>query len=357
MGKKIGIPRGLFYYRYFPLWKTFLEELGAEITVSDTTNKRILDDGVKACVDEACLPVKLFHGHVINLADRVDYIFIPRFTSISKNEYICPEFGGLPDMVRHTLKHLPHLIDTEVNLRKSARNSWSAALETGSYFTRDKALVKRAYTKALWDYRAFRDRARSGELPFSGGDANNRGVVFNADKTGRGCASCSPAGCKTTGCSTANYSTGSCGSGSVQGRSLKIAVIGHVYNIYDRYINMDMLDKLKKNGVQTITVEMIDEGEINRNAALLNKPMFWNFGRKAVGSAFHLIGGKELDGIIYVMSFGCGIDSFVCDLIERKVRRESAIPFIVLTLDEHSGEAGMNTRLEAFIDMIRINAN
>ena len=53
--------------------------------------------------------------------------------------------------------------------------------------------------------------------------------------------------------------------------------------------------------------------------------------------------------MIYVMSFGCGIDSFVCDLIERKMRRETDIPFIVLTLDEHSGEAGMNTRLEAFL--------
>ena len=53
------------------------------------------------------------------------------------------------------------------------------------------------------------------------------------------------------------------------------------------------------------------------------------------------------------MAFGCGIDSFVCDLIERKIRKDSKIPFIVLNIDEHSGEAGMNTRLEAFIDMIR----
>jgi predicted nucleotide-binding protein (sugar kinase/HSP70/actin superfamily) len=40
-------------------------------------------------------------------------------------------------------------------------------------------------------------------------------------------------------------------------------------------------------------------------------------------------------------------------MIERRLRRSSDIPFIVLTIDEHSGEAGMDTRLEAFIDMIR----
>jgi predicted nucleotide-binding protein (sugar kinase/HSP70/actin superfamily) len=96
MTKKVGIPRGLFFYQYYPLWKTFFEELGAEITVSDYTNKKILDDGVKTCIDEACLAVKIFYGHVINLKDKVDCIFIPRFTSISKNEYICPKFGSLP---------------------------------------------------------------------------------------------------------------------------------------------------------------------------------------------------------------------------------------------------------------------
>jgi predicted nucleotide-binding protein (sugar kinase/HSP70/actin superfamily) len=311
LSKKVGIPRGLFYYKYFPLWKTFLEELGAEVVVSDFTNKRILDDGVKSCVGEACLPVKLFHGHVLNLADRVDYILIPRLTSISRNEYVCPEFGGLPDMIKHTLRNLPPLISTEVDLRKSGRNSWKAALETGRYFTDDKYAIKRAFNKALYEYRKFRKATLTGELPYD----PKGGLQADA-------------------------------------RKLKIAVIGHVYNIYDKYINMDMLKKLRDFGVEAITVDMVDEADINRSAGVLNKPMFWNFGRKAMGSALYLIEKNVLDGIIYVMSFGCGIDSFVCDLIERKVRRDTDLPFIVLTLDEHSGEAGINTRLEAFIDMI-----
>ncbi|MCX8130364.1 MAG: hypothetical protein N3I35_09725, partial [Clostridia bacterium] len=61
----------------------------------------------------------------------------------------------------------------------------------------------------------------------------------------------------------------------------------------------------------------------------------------------------DIHGIIYLMTFGCGVDSFISDLVERKVRRARDIPFVVLTIDEHSGEAGMDTRLEAFIDMIR----
>lgn len=324
MGKKVGIPRSLFYYKYYPLWKTFLEELGAEIIVSDETNKRILDDGVKACVDEACLPVKLFHGHILNLADRVDCILVPRFTSISRNEYVCPEFGGLPDMIRHTLKDIPTLIDTEVNLRKSGRNAWRAAYETGCYFTRDKASIKRAFRLAVSDYRKYRNRIREGCLPFSdAGSPDMSGAAYG-------------------------------------GRQLKIAVIGHTYNLYDRYINMNMLEKLRSSGATVITADMLKEADINRYAATLNKPVFWNSARKALGGILHLMEEGDIDGIIYVMSFGCGIDSFICDLAERKIRRQTDIPFIILTLDEHSGEAGLNTRLEAFIDMIgwrRLNDN
>lgn len=320
MVKKVGIPRGLFYYKYFPLWKTFMEELGAEIILSDYTSKKVLDNGIKTCIDEACLPVKVYHGHIASLIGKVDYLFIPRFTSISKNEYVCPKFGGLPDMIRHTFKDLPEIIDTEVNLRKSKRNALKAALEVGSYFNDNHREVKNAFLKATAKYEDFRITVRNGTLPSD--ILEKRKPVLN--KTWE--------------------------------NPLNIMLIGHVYNLYDNYINMDMVNKLRSNGVNVITIDMIDNRIINEKTKTLNKRMFWNFGRKAVGSALHALENDDIDGIIYIMSFGCGVDSFVSDLVERKVREGRKIPFIVLTLDEHSGEAGMDTRLEAFIDMVRWRA-
>lgn len=116
---------------------------------------------------------------------------------------------------------------------------------------------------------------------------------------------------------------------------------------------MNVIGKLKNDDIDIITIDMIDDEIINKNVKHLKKQMFWNYGRKAIGAVSHLIERGDIDGIICLMAFGCGIDSFVCDLIERKIRKDSKIPFIVLNIDEHSGEAGMNTRLEAFIDMIR----
>lgn len=319
MSIKVGIPGGLFYFKFISLWETFFKCLGVEIVVSEPTNKRILENGVKACVDEACVPVKLFHGHVINLKDKVDYIFIPRFTSISKREYICPEFGGLPDMVRHTLPGLPPLIDTEINMYKSNRGAIKAAVETAARLGIGEKAAKTALEAALIDYRRFRERELNGELQF----------------------------CRT------NNGPGSRNNGEVSSIKPKIALIGHSYNIYDEYISMNIISKLNKFGYDVVTVEMVDEEHINKCTSLLTKPMFWNYGRKAFGAAIHLAGAEKIEGMVCVSSFGCGIDSMVCDLIERKIRKYYHIPFINFTMDEHSGEAGFNTRLEAFIDMLQ----
>ncbi len=116
---------------------------------------------------------------------------------------------------------------------------------------------------------------------------------------------------------------------------------------------MDLLGKLEKYGAQVRTMEMIEESEINAQAGKLDKPMFWNYGRKAYGAALYMAEVGMVDGFICVTSFGCGIDSFVNDLIERNIRRKYSLPFITISIDEHSGEAGFNTRLEAFVDMLQ----
>jgi predicted nucleotide-binding protein (sugar kinase/HSP70/actin superfamily) len=328
---KVGIPRSLFYYKFAVFWESFFPALGADVVVSDQTNKRILDDGVKFCVDEACLPIKLFYGHVLNLAEKVDYVLVPRFTSISRNEYICPEFGGLPDMIRHTLKGIPEIISTEVNMRKSDKGGIRAAIETGAILGADRRTAVKAYRTALEKLRRNRPTFISkcvcakGENRPQGGkcqEGENRPQESKCQK-GENC----PQKC--------------------------IGVIGHPYNVYDRYISMDLLGKLSRYGVEVRTVEMVDEADINAQASKLAKPMFWNYGRLAYGAALHMAEAGEVDGFICISSFGCGIDSFVHDLIERSIRKKFGIPLITMTIDEHTGEAGFDTRLEAFVDMLQ----
>jgi predicted nucleotide-binding protein (sugar kinase/HSP70/actin superfamily) len=357
---KIGIPRALFYYRYYPFWNTFFAEIGAETVISVPTTKKILDMGVSNCVDEACLPVKVFHGHVLSIAKNSDMLFIPRFTSVSKKEYICPKFGGLPDMVRGNIRDLPPVLSPEINLYRSRKNSFKVALETGKTICRDLSRIKHAYKSAVASYRQHRDEMKNKSAISDTSINTNINTNINANTNANINVNINAnvnANFNTNsnaGSYTSGYASGyaSSNADNERGKPKKILLIGHPYLVYDNGINMGVIDKLTKYGAQVVTAEMFDTGHLRKNAARLPKPMFWHFGSIALGCVTHAIESGGYDGIIYIMSFGCGIDSFVNDLAERKTRRNSDIPYMILSIDEHTGEAGFNTRIEAFMDMI-----
>lgn len=311
---KVGIPRALLFYEYYPLWISFFEGLGAEVIVSDKTNKEILDIGVKNTVDEACIPVKIFHGHVINMKDKVDYLFIPRIKSVFKNEYICPKFSGLPEMVKSSIQGLPPIIDVEINFFKSEKSLKDTIIKTGRYVSNNNRAIMSAYNSACLEYKRHRKKVKEGNI--------KELVSLNRSEK-----------------NTEKYR--------------KVMVMGHPYNIYDSYLNMNVLHKIELNDAKILTPEMIDSKGIARYAKNFDGGLYWTFARKLVGTALYLTDTECVDGIIYISTFGCGVDSVVGDIVEKLVRRNSRIPFVHISLDEHSGEAGINTRIEAFIDMIK----
>ena len=74
-------------------------------------------------------------------------------------------------------------------------------------------------------------------------------------------------------------------------------------------------------------------------------------GIQVIGAGAHYL-ESGVDGVIAVVAFGCGPDSVMLDVLQRHARRQTGKPFMVLTLDEHTAEAGLLTRLEAFVDML-----
>ncbi|MGE5543479.1 MAG: hypothetical protein ACM3UW_00765, partial [Bacillota bacterium] len=130
---------------------------------------------------------------------------------------------------------------------------------------------------------------------------------------------------------------------------LTIGVLGHCYTLNDRFISLQLFERLREMGVSVVTNEMLDPREVELAAARLPKRVFWTVGRKMVGTALLLNQDEKIDGLIYLTCFGCGPDSMMAKIIERRINK----PFMLLTVDEHSGEAGTVTRLEAFCDMMR----
>jgi predicted nucleotide-binding protein (sugar kinase/HSP70/actin superfamily) len=121
--------------------------------------------------------------------------------------------------------------------------------------------------------------------------------------------------------------------------------------VYDKFLNLNLVNKLDLLGAQVWTLESFDSRALKIASCNLNKLMFWNYGSQALGCAYQLMDKNTIDGIIYLTCFGCGIDSFVGYMVERRLKKHS-IPFTTISIDEHTGKAGIDTRLEAFIDTI-----
>jgi len=313
---KIGIPQALLYYEYFPLWKNFLEGLGAEVIISGPTTKEILDLGVKSAISEICFPVKVFYGHVMSLKDRVNYLFIPRLVCVEKGAYFCPKFLGLPDMVKSSLSPLPPLIEPTIDIRKSVTNFKNSFLEAGKLITNDSKKIYQSFYEAQNSLQSYLQLKENELAPEIISQQHSKELSQNNLK-----------------------------------KSLDIAILGHSYLVYDTFINLNLISKLKKVKVNVLTAEIVKKKDVERQLKKLHKPIFWTLSKKTVGSAFYFL-EKKIDGIIHLTSFECGEDSMIGELIRQESRKYPSVAYTEFVFDEHTGEAGIDTRTEAFLDMI-----
>lgn len=309
MTVRVGIPRGLLYYEYFPLWRHFFTSLGAKVIQSPLSTKQLLELGVRHSVDETCLPVKMYMGHVAALQDMVDYLFVPRIVSIKKGDYHCPKFSGLPDMIQSVFPNCRPILEVVVDRTEKKGEFLKSLYKMGKHFTSNPARIYASYQQALRHWRETRIEW-------------TRSFISPAPQP-----------------SVAN--------------PLTVAVIGHSYNLYDVYGNNNLLEALTRVGVHVITPDDIDYRRAINNAETNLPNLCWSLGKKLYGTAMEYGGRKKVDGVILVMSFECGPDSLLMDMINRELTSHYHKPTMTLVIDEHTGEAGLLTRLEAFVDMVR----
>lgn len=342
---KIGIPGALLCFIYYPLWKTFLQELGHEAILSSTTNRRILDDGVKNCVDDACLPVKLFHGHVMDLMGKVDRILIPRLIRVKPGEYICPKFIGLPEMIKNSVPGKPKLLIMDFNVHRGVENGYQGMRSLGRKLGASHAAIRHALRKAMETQDAYTRLLLMGFNPNAilGKDEKLLSEIRDQQNAGKRIDEQPDKRVRGKNREACKKVT------KVRGR---IGLIGHPYLVYDQYVNMNICEKLDARGYDCLFPENIPSCEIERACERYPKKLFWTYGKNLLGSGLTMMEQGRVDGLILVTGFNCGIDSFIDDLLQRANQREYHVPLTTITLDEHTGQAGIDTRLEAFLDML-----
>ena len=128
---------------------------------------------------------------------------------------------------------------------------------------------------------------------------------------------------------------------------LKILVASHSYVYSDAYIGKPVTDYLKKMGVVPIYADIIDRRDALRRSVKVSPTLKWEFSREIVGSIS--LNKDKIDGIILLSAFPCGPDSMVNEMI---IRRFLGTPILNIVLDNQDGTAGLETRLESFIDIL-----
>lgn len=340
--KQIGIPRALLYYYYFPFWLKLFSELGIETVISDNTSRELIDQGVKQSLSEICVPIKLIVGHILNLeAKGVSHIFLPRFKSLRQDVVFCPKFLGLPDMIRHSLVDLKaDIIADQIESKTDDISQYSNHSDLAASFKIPKREMKKALKSAAALWQRYRDLLEAGYL-ISDFDHLETITEIESSIAAKEKSNQPPASRNKNLKLDFNEEV------------LDIALIGYVYNVYDQYVNMDILNKLKEMGVRVHTFSMVAENEIEAELDQLRKPMFWEFTNKLYGAAEHYFKDDEIDGVIHLTAFGCGPDSMLGQILEVDAKDyENA--FMTLRIDEQTGESHIITRIEAFVDLLRL---
>ena len=291
---KIGIPKALYYYYFIMKWKYFFDYLNIEIVTIDTI-KEIITKGDSYASSEMCLSLKIFFGHIDYLKDKCDYILIPNINNFGTYNQMCSNFSSLYDLVNNLFD--VKILTYEINYLKH-KNEKKGLIKIGRQLGFKTKLLKKAYKIACIKYNKEQKQL----------------IIDNMNKLNSG--------------------------------NKKILIVGHPYNLYDNYLGKIIIKNLEKYPLEIIYSDLFNQDDLS---FYLSENIYWKYSKKTLSAIAYC--QNKIDGIIFISTFPCGIDSLVNELVMRKI----SLPYLNLVIDDLDAITGIETRIESFIDIIEQN--
>lgn len=314
---KVGIPRGLLFNDFSPLFIPFFKYLGIETVVSDETNRKIINRGLEIVPEEYCFPTKVAYGHVDNLLKKdVDFIFIPQIANTGepigsyKYSVTCPWTQTAPDLMKSAPKLIEEGFNSEMLISPSLFFDW------GLNHIEDqmkKAVAKMGYSTK--NVRAALQEGLINKKRFDKKIEEKTKEVFDFIK-------------------------------KYKKNEPAFLVMARPYTAYDANVNNDIINKILDAGYLAIPLELAPIGSIDISTQM--PKMYWIQGQKKLTAIELLNKNKNLFGID-ITYFACGPDT----QINQQMRCRTKKPFLTVEMDEHTGDAGIDTRLQAFFNTVK----
>ncbi len=309
----IGIPRALVvFYQQFPFWRTFFEQLGFRVLISDPSDQQIVRRSIELMVSETCLPVELMHGHVENLLNKgADYIFQPFIVNAKgkkdnpTNNCNCPWVQSYPFIVRSAFTD------------KKTREMFLTPTLHFRYFERVLKKELSVFMKEKFGIPVPKAR-KAIELA----DAEQLKFEETLIRRGKEVLSGLPEDKKA------------------------LVVLGRPYNTTDPLLNLRLVEKLINLDTLPVPIDFLPLAE--ENIFDDYRMMYWPSGQKIM-SASRIVQKNDDLFAVYLGNFRCGPDSFLTHFVRKEMKGQ---PYLHLEVDEHSADAGLITRCEAFLDSL-----
>lgn len=311
--KTIGIPRALMiYYQQFPFWRTFFEKLNFDVVVSKETDRQLVKESTEITASETCFPVTVMHGHIKNLLDRkVDYIFIPFVVNVEgdKNNktfnYNCPWVQSYPFMIRTAFQDKK---DQDKFLIPSLHFRWKKVVKKQlADFMKEKFDIAKSNTNKAFT------------------EAHNAQYNFEQSMRKRGKEILE----------------------NLPADKLVMPILGRPYNTGDPELNLKLTEKLKNLDVLALPIDFLPLEE--EKVFDSYEQLYWPNGQKIIKAA-RITAKDDRFFAVYTGNFRCGPDSFLTHYVKDEMNGK---PYLHIEIDEHGADAGMITRIEAFLDSLK----
>lgn len=308
----IGINKSFFVNTFYPLYFNFFARLGFRPLLPEEPEREGMDHKGAAF----CYPAEISHGFFLNLLNKEpDYLFLPHVKGLQSDEGCgvssnCPLSQGEAYYLSSAFKnnHLFALLSKQKRILRPVLDFSRGYQTVAEVFAGEVKTLGIARKKAR---RAFSEAQEIQEAVVEEMKKKCQDVLTELEK---------------------------------EHERHAIVIIGRSYNAFVSEINMGISQKIASRGVYALPFNFLPFVEDKAP-----EEMYWSAGQMILKSAKFVERHPQLFAC-YISNFSCGPDSFLVEYVRHIMGKK---PLLVLELDSHTADAGLETRIEAFLDIIK----
>ncbi|MFH1778205.1 MAG: acyl-CoA dehydratase activase [Candidatus Omnitrophota bacterium] len=306
--KSIGINKSFLTHQFFPLYHHFFSRLGMRVVVSD----QVWESGIQKKKAAFCYPAEIAHGLLQDLLEKKpDYIFLPQIVELKSKKHenvrkeqqsTCVILQGEPYYLCSTYKNIvqDRVLIPVIDFSQGYNRAQHKFLEIAQKLGFSAKQGEEAYVFACQMQDDFMHRLKQ------------QGLKCLAEL-------------------------------KKNSQQIAVVLLGRTYNAFSQDANKAIPDKFASRQVLVLPFDCLpyeDESE--------DRHMHWGIGQMLLKASRFTKKHAQLYAV-FITNFSCGPDSFIVGQVREIMDKK---PMLILEIDSHTADAGINTRIEAFLDII-----